>query len=53
MLARVNPLRTLTWRRLLQTRATSFLEWLESTGKRFEITGLPEARMVIVELFGC
>src|SRR5580692_3463043 len=33
---RVNPLRTTTWRRLLQAHAETFLEWLVSTGKRVE-----------------
>jgi len=34
---RVNPLRTTTWRRLLQAHAETFLAWLASTGKRFEV----------------
>jgi hypothetical protein len=36
MLARSNPLRTLTWRRLLRTTANGFLEWVESTESRFQ-----------------
>ena len=36
MLLRTNPLRTMTWRRLLRTTAHGFLEWVESTGKRFQ-----------------
>ena len=36
MLARTNPLRTLTWRRLLKTTADGFLEWVESTERRFQ-----------------
>lgn len=37
MLARVNPSRTLTWRRLLQAHASGFLEWVDFTGKRFQV----------------
>jgi hypothetical protein len=36
MLARTNPLRTMTWRRLLRTTADGFLEWVESTERRFQ-----------------
>ena len=36
MLARTNPLRAMTWRRLLRTTADGFLEWVESTERRFQ-----------------
>src|ERR1700733_502123 len=36
MRPRPNPQRAMTWRQLLKKHASEFLEWLESSGKRFE-----------------